>query len=330
MADDKQIDFVDGVTPVMARWLDTMQEWQQGGAWNLKVQISGMSVVVPAGVLENTVGLIIKGKMRYITSPVSVNLSGLTNGTVSVYAVAQDNDDTPSFYLEAYNNPTTPTATYYRKIAEVTKGTSSVTNLVVPSSLITTTESIQDGAVTAPKINNALKPSAGAATGTEALRALGTGANHAFQGSAGVALQNWFSSSTYPVPLYTYGPLTNPIVINGGWNVDTVFLYGAQGPSPVQGKTWRLRLFVCGHWFGNGNVGNLTIRLASDPVAGTGIVHQAGTSFGSGSEIWTITTSYTTNVDRQLLQFGHLANMAGGGGGAQLHIQGIIIEGYLA
>lgn len=360
MADDKQVDFVDGVTPVMAQWLDTSQEFQQGAAWNVAPQISGLNVVLSAGTLEKAVGLIIKGKMRYITSSASVSLSSASDGNHGIFAVTTANDDVTTFTLETHPVPTTPTSsTFFREIARVTKSSGSLTQITILAPYVkhasqhmaggadalppgsVTAAQIQDGTITKAKLASVLKPSDSAATTDEAVRALGTGTNNAYPGNLGnslatraTALEGHFTSSVNPYIIQSIGPIPanggipGGLVINGGWHNVGGYLYGAP-PSPVAGKTWRLRFTVTGQWYGNGNVGNVTVRIASDPVAGTGVVLTGGKSFGSGSEVYAFSSDYTTNSGRTLMQLGYMANQVGGGGGAVLLIHSVVLEGYV-
>ena len=120
MADDKQTDFVDGVTPVVAAWLDRMQEIQQALAWNFNLGISGTSVVLTAGSLEAVASIIIKGKMRYVTAPLSVNLASQAAGTYGIWANTTSDDSDPTFTLQYVAGTSAPVGiTYTRKIATV-------------------------------------------------------------------------------------------------------------------------------------------------------------------------------------------------------------------
>lgn len=126
---DKQTDFVDGVTPVVARWLDTIQEVHQSAGWNLNLAISGESVVISAGSSEDTVSLIINGKMRYVQSPVSTSLSGEADGTYGIFAITTGDDDDTTFTLDHEAGSNTPGGSWYRKIATVEKSGTTLSNI---------------------------------------------------------------------------------------------------------------------------------------------------------------------------------------------------------
>lgn len=116
MAILKEVDFVDGVTPVSAAWLDLIQEVLASYVSpNFKVeQASSTTIRVPAGNNHSAVGIAIGGQFRRRDTNVTASVSGGA-GTKIVYATADSSDDV--FALEVTAG--TPAATNVRKIAEV-------------------------------------------------------------------------------------------------------------------------------------------------------------------------------------------------------------------
>lgn len=192
---------------------------------------------------------------------------------------------------------------------------------------------ISNGAITSTKISNSLKPVHGATSGTESLRALGTLSREAYPGHLGAnlayrlpSLEAYYTDPNNPVPLAHFGPIPDAIPITGGWTDFGRFIVST-GPSPVRDKTWRTRVTIGGSWFGNGNVGNLTLFIGSNIGSGPWSVSQ---SFGSGAQNVSASGGYTaTGAGRNLWLISMLANQAGGGGGAALYVHDILIEGYV-
>lgn len=134
MADDKQVDFVDGATAVTEQFLDRIQEVNQALAWNLNVTISGTSIVVGAGTLENTSSLVIKGKMRYNNTALTINFSALAVGTYGIWANTVASDATTGYTIQAVLGTGTPAGvTYTRKLATVEWTGAALQNIILLS-----------------------------------------------------------------------------------------------------------------------------------------------------------------------------------------------------
>ena len=193
---------------------------------------------------------------------------------------------------------------------------------------------IASRAVTYDKIHDSLKPVHGAPASSESLRALGGLASNAYPGHLGAnlayrlpSLEARYTDPNNPVVLSQYGPW-GPLAITGGWNDLGRYLI-VPGPIPVRDKAWRTRVTMTGLWFGNGNYGNATVAIGSG-IGSSGANWSAAQSFGSGVENVAMSGGYTAGGgSRNLWVFSVMANQAGGGGGAQMHIHSITIEGYV-
>lgn len=209
-------------------FFDATQEMLSGLAVNFALTLVNPTTLrVPAGTGHAQVSLSIQGQYRFVTANVDRAFPGGAAGAYDVFVTSVANGaptasppSAPpgndfSFALAIVAAGGSPVGVdIYRKVGAVTWSGSAITALtqqtgavagarlapgaIAAGSSITATRQpdgsvlldVADGTIGAPEIANALKPSAGASSATEALRALGTSGSAAAAGNDSRLLPN--------------------------------------------------------------------------------------------------------------------------------------------
>lgn len=106
-------------TVVDSAWLNRIQEVEAPLAWNMGLQISGTSVVLPAGTGDKISAVVINGKMRYVEAPLSVSFVGQGAGPYGLWVTTGADDAINTFSLVAVAGASPPGVTNYRQIGSV-------------------------------------------------------------------------------------------------------------------------------------------------------------------------------------------------------------------